>query len=83
MRFMNSLTKSQRKSKPLMPFPKCKQIIIIGLTRKKGCGKDTVGNYLVENYGFVRIAIGYEGEAHDVFLAWRRAIDAFRAGARP
>jgi methionine-gamma-lyase len=34
-------------------------------------------------YGFVRIAIGYEGEAHDVFLAWRRAIDAFRAGARP
>lgn len=30
--------------------------IIVGLAGKKGSGKDTVGKYLVDNYGFERIA---------------------------
>ena len=27
--------------------------MIIALTGKKGCGKDTIANYLVEKYGFI------------------------------
>jgi len=30
--------------------------MVIGLTGKKGCGKDTVGDYLVRKYGFERMA---------------------------
>lgn len=30
--------------------------MIIGLTGKKGSGKDTVGSYLVEQHGFVRVS---------------------------
>lgn len=30
--------------------------MIIGLTGKKGSGKDTAGSYLVEKYGFIRIS---------------------------
>ncbi len=53
--FVYSKQRLQRKCKPLSQLSD-KHILIIGLCGKKGSGKDTVGNYLVENYGFVRIA---------------------------
>jgi len=31
-------------------------IILIGITGRKRSGKDTIGNYLVNNHGFVRVA---------------------------
>lgn len=31
---------------------------IIGIVGKKGCGKDTAGEYLIEKYGYVRFAFG-------------------------
>jgi dephospho-CoA kinase len=35
---------------------KIKNVTIIGITGKKGSGKDTIGNYLVDNHGFKRLA---------------------------
>jgi len=32
------------------------KVVIIGMRGEMGSGKDTVGNYLVNNYGFVRVA---------------------------
>lgn len=32
------------------------ELIVIGVTGRKRSGKDTVGRYLVDNYGFVRVA---------------------------
>lgn len=32
------------------------ELMIIGITGRKQSGKDTVGNYLVKNHGFVRVA---------------------------
>lgn len=32
------------------------EFVLIGITGRKRSGKDTIGNYLVDNYGFVRIA---------------------------
>ena len=31
--------------------------VVIGVTGKAGSGKDTIGDYLVENYGFVKMAM--------------------------
>src|ERR1700733_9341253 len=31
-------------------------IILIGITGRKRSGKDTIGDYLVNNYGFIRVA---------------------------
>ena len=35
-----------------------KNIIIVGITGYKGHGKDTIGNYLIEKYNFIRLAYG-------------------------
>src|SRR5579863_3132559 len=32
------------------------EFVIIGITGRKRSGKDTVGNYLVEHYGFVKVS---------------------------
>lgn len=32
--------------------------MIIGIAGKKGCGKDTVADYLCENYGFIKYGFG-------------------------
>jgi dephospho-CoA kinase len=31
-------------------------LLLIGVSGRKGSGKDTIGDYLVKNYGFVRVA---------------------------
>ena len=37
-------------------IPNNNEFIIIGITGHKRSGKDTVGKYLIDNYGFVRVA---------------------------
>lgn len=34
-------------------------------------------------FGFVRVAVGYEGTRNEVYAAWRAAINAFNAGLHP
>lgn len=54
--------------------------MIIGLTGLKGCGKDTVADYLVEHYGFQKVGFsdalydavcGLWGITHEEALRWK------------
>jgi hypothetical protein len=49
--------------------------MIIGLTGKKGSGKDTIANYLVSKYGFIKLSFG--GAVKDIvhiITGWDREL---------
>jgi hypothetical protein len=53
---LNKIIQEKKICHPQSQPPIFGDVLVIGITGRKRSGKDTIGKYLIENYGFIRIA---------------------------